>query len=65
MRLLPQKEAVRVDLAPFDQETKPLAKIRCVNMEDDAYQPSELKGQLRVMDYDTIFGSDIPNLGII
>ena len=50
MRLLPQKEAVRVDIAPFDQETKPLAKIRCVNMEDDAYQPSELKGQLRVLE---------------
>ena len=31
--LLPQKEVVRTDLQPFERETKPLAKIRCVKME--------------------------------
>ena len=27
--LLPQKEIVRIDLQPFEQETEPLAKICC------------------------------------
>ena len=30
MSLLPQKEVVRTDLQPFEQETQPLAKIWCV-----------------------------------
>ena len=47
--LLPQKEAVRVDLQPFRQETQPLAKIWCVKKEDDTHQPHELRSQLRVM----------------
>ena len=33
LRLLPQKEVVRTDLQPFEQETQPLAKIWCVKME--------------------------------
>ena len=49
MSLLPQKEAVRIDLQPFRQETEPLAKIWCVKMEDDAHQPCEPSSQLRVM----------------
>ena len=32
--LLPQKEVVRTDLQPFQQETQPLAKIWCVKMEE-------------------------------
>ena len=35
MSLLPQKEVVRTDLQPFEQETQPLAKIWCVKMEED------------------------------
>ena len=46
MRLLPQKEAVRIDLQPFKQETVPLAKIWRVKMEDDAH---ELNSHLRVI----------------
>ena len=49
MSLLPQKEAVRTDLQPFQQETQPLAKIWCVKMEEDTYQPNELNSQMRVM----------------
>ena len=49
MSLLMQKEAVRNDLEPFKQETKPLAKIWYVNMEDDAHQPIELNSHHRVM----------------
>ena len=33
MSLLPQKQVVRTDLQPFKQETQPLAKIWCVEME--------------------------------
>ena len=47
--LLPQKEAVRTDLQPFQQETQPLAKIWCVKMEVDKHQPNELNSQMRVM----------------
>ena len=47
--LVPQKEAIRTDFQPFRQETKPLAKIWCVKMEDDAHQPDELSSQLRFM----------------
>ena len=35
--LLPQKEVVRTDLQPFQQETQPLAKIWCVKMEEDTH----------------------------
>ena len=49
MNLLPQKEAVRTDLQPFKQETEPLAKICCVNMEDDTHQSDELNSHLTVM----------------
>ena len=49
MSLLPQKEAVRTDLQPFQQETQPLAKIWCVKMEEDTHQPNELNSQMRVM----------------
>ena len=49
MSLLPQKEAARTDLQLFRQETVPLAKVWCVKMEDDAYQPDELSSQLRLM----------------
>ena len=49
LSLLPQKEAVKIDLETFKQETKPLAKIWCVKMEDDANQPDELNSQFRVM----------------
>ena len=48
--LLPQKEVVRTDLQPFEQETQPLAKIWCVKMEEDTHQPNELKSQMRVME---------------
>ena len=47
--LSPQKEVVRTDLQPFEQETQPLAKIWCVKMEEDTHQPKELNGQMRVM----------------
>ena len=47
--LLPQKEVVRTDLQPFEQETQPLAKIWCVKMEDDTHQPDEMNSQMRVM----------------
>ena len=46
--LLPQKEVVRTDLQPFEQETQPLAKIWCVKMEDDTYQSDEMNSQMRV-----------------
>ena len=49
MSLLPQKEVVRTDLQPFEQETQPLSKIWCVKMEEDTHQPNELNGQMRVM----------------
>ena len=49
MSLLPQKEVVRTDLQPFEQETQPLAKIWCVQMEEDTHQPNELNSQMRVM----------------
>ena len=47
--LLPQKEVVRTDLQPFQQETQPLAKIWCVKMEEDTHQPNELNSQMRIM----------------
>ena len=47
--LLPQKEVVRTDLQPFEQETQPLAKIWCVKMGEDTHQPNELNSQMRVM----------------
>ena len=47
--LLPQKEVVRTDLQPFEQETQPLAKVWCVEMEEDTHQPNELNSQMRVM----------------
>ena len=47
--LLPQNELVRTDLQPFEQETQPLAKIWCVEMEEDTHQPNELNSQMRVM----------------
>ena len=43
--LLPQKEVVRTDLQPFEQETQPLAKISCVKMEEDMHQPNELNSK--------------------
>ena len=49
MSLLPQKEVVRTDLQPFEQETQPLAKIWCIKMEEDTHQPNELNSQMRVM----------------
>ena len=49
MNLLPQKEVVRTDLQPFEQETQPLAKIWCVKMEEDTHRLSELNSQMRVM----------------
>ena len=45
MSLLPQKEVVRTDLQPFQQETQPLAKIWCVKMEEDTHQPNEINCQ--------------------
>ena len=47
--LLPQKDVVRTDLQPFEQETQPLAKIWCVKMEEDTHQPNELNSPMRVM----------------
>ena len=47
--ILPQKEVVRTNLQPFKQETQPLAKIWCVQMEEDTHQPNELNSQMRVM----------------
>ena len=47
--LLPQKEVVRTDLQPFEQETQPLAKIWCVEINDDTHQPDEMNSQMRVM----------------
>ena len=47
--LLPQKEVVRTDLLPFEQETQPLAKIWRVKTEEDTHQPNELNSQMRVM----------------
>ena len=49
INLLPQKEVVRTDLQPFEQETQPLAKIWCVKMEEDTHQPNELNSQMRDM----------------
>ena len=49
MSLLPQKEIVKTDLQPFKQETRPLAKIWCVKMEEDTNQPNEPNSQMRVM----------------
>ena len=51
INLLPQKEVVRTDLQPFQQETQPLAKIWCVKMEEDTHQPNEgqMNCQMRVM----------------
>ena len=49
MSLLPQKEVVRTDLQPFEQETQPLAKIWCVKKEEDTHQPNETNSQMRVM----------------
>ena len=49
MSLLPQKEVVRTDLQPFEQETQPLAKIWCVKMEEDTHQSNELNSQMRDM----------------
>ena len=37
--LLPQEEAVRIDLEPFEQETKQLEKLWRFKTEDDAHQP--------------------------
>ena len=47
--VLPQKEVVRTDLQPFEQETQPLAKAWCVKMEEDTHQPNDLNSQMRVM----------------
>ena len=47
MSLLPQKEAVRIELEPFDQET--LAMYIGVKMADDNYQHSELNSPFRVI----------------
>ena len=49
INLLPQKEVVRTDLQPFEQETQTLSKIWCVKMEEDTHQPNELNSQMRVM----------------
>ena len=49
MSLVPQKEVVRTDLQPFEQETQPVAKIWCVKMEEDTHQPNALNSQMRVM----------------
>ena len=49
MSLLPQKEVVRTDLQPFEQELQPLAKIWCVKIEEDTHRPNELNSQMRVM----------------
>ena len=47
--MLPEKEVVRTDLQPFEQEARPLAKIWCVKVEDDTHQPDEMSSQMRVM----------------
>ena len=47
--LLPQKEVVRTDFQPFEQDTQPLVKIWCVKMEFDTHQPDEVNSQMRVM----------------
>ena len=49
MSLLPQKQVVRNDLQPYQQETQPLAKTWCVKMEEDTHQPNELNSQMRVV----------------
>ena len=49
IKLLPQKELVRTDLQPFEQETQTLAKVWCVKMEDDTHQPDEMNSQMRIM----------------
>ena len=49
MSLLPQKEVVRTDVQPFEQETQPLANIWCVKMEEDTHRPNELNSRMRVM----------------
>ena len=49
MSQLLQKEAVRIDLQPFKEETKQLANIWCVKIEDDAHQLNEPNSHLRVM----------------
>ena len=49
IKLLPQKEVVRTDLQPFEQETQPLAKIWCLKMEEDTHQTNELNSQMRAM----------------
>ena len=48
MKLLPQKEVVRIDLQPLRQETEPLVKMGCVKMEDDTQQPDEMQKQGRL-----------------
>ena len=60
MSLLPQKEVVRTDLQTFKQETQPLAKIRCVKMEEDTHRSNELNSQMRVM---KILEGEIQTLG--
>ena len=47
--MFPQKEVIRTDFQPFEQETQPLAKIWCVKTEDDLHQPDEMNSQMRVM----------------
>ena len=47
--MLPQKEVVRIDLQPFEQETQPLAKIWCVKTEDDTHQSDGMNSQMKVM----------------
>ena len=47
--LLPQKEVVRTDLQPFQQERQPLAKIWCIKLDEDTHQPNELNSQMMVM----------------
>ena len=49
MSLFPQMEAGRVDLKPYKQDAKSMAKIWCVKMEDDAHRHDELSSHLRVM----------------
>ena len=44
--LLPQKEVIRTDLQPFEQETQPLAKIWCFKKEEDTHQLNKLNSQL-------------------
>ena len=49
IRLLPQKEVVRTDLQPFEQEKQLLAKVWCVKMEVNTHQPYEMNSQIRIM----------------